>query len=77
MFILGYDEKVDQAKQGCQDQGEDHGTGEVLIRELVVLHDTRERERDRERERERETVRLFQGQRYEVTYQHTTPLLAH
>lgn len=36
-YALGYDEKIDEAEQGSEDQREDHGAGEVLIRDLVVL----------------------------------------
>lgn len=31
------DQKVDEAEQGGQDEGEHHSTGEVLVLELVVL----------------------------------------
>lgn len=37
LYILWYNEKIDKAKQGSEDQGEDHSAGEVLIRDLVVL----------------------------------------
>lgn len=45
MYVLWYDEKVDKAKQGSEDEGEDHGAGEVLIGNLVVLCDARDQRR--------------------------------
>lgn len=41
LYVLGYDEEIDKAEQGSEDQREDHGAGEVLIRNLVVLQTTR------------------------------------
>ena len=38
--LLRDDEKVDEAKQGSQDERKHDGTGEILILELVVLGDT-------------------------------------
>lgn len=41
MYVLGYDEEIDKAEQGSEDQREDHCASEVLIRNLVVLHKAR------------------------------------